>query len=289
MAFVTTVNNYVSEGLRNAGNGQKMVWYRTNFNMPVPQLDSGNPPTPYNNSTYYDLSSFSPGFEICVGMTIWTWTNSNTVTTWNLSTNLYQFWAKPNGQPYFYNYNGYHIGVSIPPGYYTFRWGAANTGCASWEVGSSGLYQWNASSNGNGAGSAQTYVSMSGVPNVNPVGTPGYIWVEGASLSYINASGWKHSIPGSYVGPSGLTPGYFWMDVNSNLLHWIGSNGQHYQAPWRIQQIASTWSNGATGSVYGGTANTGKIWVDTEWGYTHLAYIGIDGYKYITGAGNYPY
>ena len=38
-----------------------------------------------------------------------------------------------------------------------------------------------------------------------------------------------------------------------------------------------------------GTDKAGCIWVDNEFGLSHLAYIGTDGYKYLAGAGNYPY
>ena len=85
------------------------------------------------------------------------------------------------------------------------------------------------------------------------------------------------------------TPGYFFCH-NTNGLCWIGGNGHLYEQPWGIKQFASTFSNGATGATYAGTTNGGKIWVDNEFGDTHIAFINpSDGYKYLVGAGNYPY
>ena len=131
-------------------------------------------------------------------------------------------------------------------------------------------------------------VNWNGVPSTNRCSSTirGSIWVEGNDLHFINANGWEHWMIGDYQG-TGATPGAIWID-NSHYLHWANSGGCHYRAKWRICQFCSTFSNGPGPNPSPGSAYKGALWADTEFGWTHLAYIGCDGNKYITGAGRDP-
>ena len=297
----------MSHGLVSKANSSNtMNWFRSNFNMPVPNVLGFNgftssvwerylgPANLITESYSYDLSDFSPGFEICVGLTMWDFDN-NGGSPYYIDTTLYWDWKDPSGN--IISNNGYIYETHyvppdpIPPGYYAPTWVAANIGCAGWEISSSGTYHYRASASGTPSISVvDTSVTMSNVPNTSVIGTPGYIWVEGNNLAYINANQWKHSIVGADQGYVGGTPGYFWNTAGTLGLVWIGSDGHKYGLPWEIKQFYSYFPNSATGATYAGTANGGKIWVDNEFGYTHLAFISsADGYKYLSGAGDYPY
>ena len=93
---------------------------------------------------------------------------------------------------------------------------------------------------------------------------------------------------GDIIGFTGGTAGSIWVD-NSNYLHWLNSSGVDYRAKWRINQFESSFENGAGFNPNPGSSYAGALWVDNEFGWTHLAYIGADGSKYLVGSGDYPY
>lgn len=115
----------------------------------------------------------------------------------------------------------------------------------------------------------------------------GSIWVEGNNLNFINAQCWEHTMAGDCQG-SGGTAGAIWIDTN-HYLNWVNSGGVIYRAKWRICQFCSDWTNSSGPNPSPGAGYKGAIWMDEEFGLTHLAYIGCDGHKYLTGAGIYPY
>lgn len=81
------------------------------------------------------------------------------------------------------------------------------------------------------------------------------------------------------------TAGYFW--IQGIYLYWIDQYGGKRRAKWALEQFQSNFSNGAPYSVSGETA--GYLYVDTQFGWTHIGYIGSNGRKYLAGDGNYPY
>jgi hypothetical protein len=284
----------VAKGVvQNGGSGNTMTWWKTNFNMPVPQLFDGTwieyqGPVNYNGaSTSYDLTGLVPGYELCVFFNVWHWDGPQGAGT----AYLYSSWKDPGGSTIFSCANGYAVGLpDIASGYWYEYCYACNIGCAGWEVDVAGTYKVSAYSTGTGAiGTTETNVSFSNVPDTTQLASSkaGYIWVEGNNLCYICANLWKHTIVGTSVGASGSSAGYMWIDTNNDL-HWVGGDGNDYKVPWKIQQFASTWSNGPTGSVYA-PGSVGAAWVDNEFGWTHISYIGYNGYKWLVGGGNYPY
>lgn len=297
--MIVTITNHVSKGLQCLSSPfEYFNWYKTNFNMPVPNIFAGSTFTRYigpvniiNASTSYSLSGFTAGLEICVYLANWDFEN-NSASVYNISTQLYNRWTDPSLNTIFWGYNGATFTYSLPAFTWISVYNAINTGIAGWEVNANGTYHCRASCTGTPTqGTVDTSVTMSNVPSVSGVSSnTGSIWVEGNNLCFINAQTWKHTMVGTYTGTYAGTSkaGSIWVN-NSNELCWIGANGYKYICAWHKQQFASVFSNSSTGSVYAGTSKAGTIWMDSEFGATHLAYIGADGYKYLTGAGDDPY
>lgn len=296
--MIAVVSNYVSKGVQNFNDtSKKMTWFKTNFNMPVPDYMAANSPfTRYvgawnylgGPTTSFSLSGFVPGYEICLGTSIYDFENNGS-STFNINSNAALGWYSPSLSPLFtFSFN---MSYSLAPGFYVEFWSGTNIGCAGWEVTSNDVYHYRASASGSPSiPVVDIGVTMSNVPSTTQLGSskPGHIWVEGNNLCYINADQWKHTIVGAPIASPGASPGYIWID-NVNLLHWTGSDGRNYISTFFVKQFASFFSPGATGPVFAGTNKAGYLWVDSEFGDTHLAYIGYDGYKYLTGGGDSPY
>jgi hypothetical protein len=302
MAIIGTQYHNTAKGITNVNSGTTMTWWKTNFNMPVPYLWTGPwdamgqyvGPFTYNGSDIsYNCSGLSPGFELVVAACIWDWENTGGSNV-TLNERLYAKWTDTDGTtPLFWGaYNSPETGTVYPYDWYeTAQF--MNIGLAPWEIDTSGSFAVNSYTTGTYAMSSKTsWVGFYNVPSVTQMSITlkGYIWVEGNNLCYINDGRWKHTMTGTSIRstPGTSNKGKIWMD-SSNYLHWVGDNGNDYRAQWKIQQVASYFSNGPTGTTYAGTDNAGTLWVDAEFGETHLAYIGTDGYKYLTGAGDYPY
>lgn len=292
------ITHWAAEGVQNSNNGLIMKWWRTNFNMPVPNVfelgafwNINRGPVAYSNpATSFDLSGLLPGLETTINAAIPHWDNTTTGGNVTLYTSLirpdstvigsYVFdWYVPGGEIW------YEIG-------YWF-----NIGIAGWEVDRDGTYVLSAYTTGYDAiGTTTTNITISNCPSVAADGHCGYIWVEGNYLAMINAGGdmdgfvhgWKHRILGTSLGGSG-EPGMIWVDETTNDLCFVRADGTPCKVPWKIKQFASYFSNGPTHSVYAGTDKAGMMWMDSEFGQTHIAYIGADGWKYLCGAGDYPY
>jgi hypothetical protein len=291
---MTYMYHHVAKGVdQDGGSNNIMTWWKTNFNMPVPNLwdgswGEGRGPFTYNGEgTSFDLSGFYPGYEVVAFFCGWHWDGPVSGTAY-----LYSQWRDENNNLMFTCANGLAVGLNIQQDYWYEYMYACNQGVAGWEIDVAGNYRVRSWSTGAGAMSQQdTIISFSNVPSTTQLSSTkiGYIWVEGNNLCFINANRWKHSMAGDNQGYVDTNKkGYMWID-NDNYLHWIGNDGNNYRVRWRIQQFASTWSNGPTGPTYAGTDKKGYTWVDSEFGDTHIAYIGANGYKFLMGAGEYPY
>ena len=298
--MIASITNHISKGVQNYNDtSKKMTWFKTNFNMPVPYYMADNSPfTRYvgcwnylTETTSYDLTGFVPGYEICNGCAIFDWDNDSG-STYEINTNLYVEWANPDLSNVYWVTNGYNFTYSLPAGYWMEVWFGGNIGCAEWEVNDNDIWHFRASAVGTpNTAVVDTAVTMTNCPSTSQLGSTksGYIWVEGNDLCYICANQWKHTIGGVDNGaaPGVSKAGYFWLETN--VLHWVGANGHDYYIPWTIKQVASFYGNGPTGEENAGVEKYGMIWVDNEFGWTHLAYIASDGYKYLIGAGDNPY
>lgn len=297
--MIATVTNHISKGVQNYNDtSKKMTWFKTNFNMPVEDYMADNDPfTRYvgawdylTETTSYDLTGFSPGYEICNGCAIYDFDNDTGV-SYQIDTLLSGRWTDPSLNTLYWVWEDVQLYTLLPAYTYSEIWYAGNIGCASWEINSNDTYHFRAGAVGTpNITTVDTSVSFTNVPSTSLLGsdTPGHIWVEGNNLCFVNANEWKHTMVGVEIGTTGLTPGYMWIDT-SNILHWVGADGKDYRSAWQVKQFASFYYNGPTGEVNAGTDKAGYMWVDDEFGWTHLSYIGYDGYKYLTGAGDDPY
>lgn len=286
----------VCQGIdQDGGSNNIMTWWKTNFNMPVPEIWNGNwvegrGPFTYNGlGTSFNLSGFYPGWELVAFFCGWHWDGPLYGTAY-----MYSQWRDENNNLMFTCANGNSISLNLDSGYWQEYMYGCNQGVAGWEVDVVGNYRVRSWSTGTGAmGQQDTIITFSNVPSTSqlPTSTKGYIWVEGNNLCFVNANKWKHIMIGnqeSYVDTA--KKGYIWIDSGTGYtLKWIGNDGYRYRCKWNIKQFASTWSNGPTGPTFAGTSKKGYIWIDDEFGWTHLGYIASDGYKYLTGSGNYPY
>lgn len=304
--MIATITHHISKGVRNnTDSSKKFTWFKTNFNMPVPNLLSPNTTwTRYNGpvvylseQTTYDLTGFIAGYEICNGAAVWDWEN-NSGSTYTVSSDLSVAWRDSSLNLLVGPYTNYYT-ITVAPFQWQSYWLGANIGVAHWEVSNAkgSTYYFRANSTGTPAvGTVSTTVTMNNIPSTSSNGTPGYIWVEGNNLCYVTGGDSayptdyrKQTMVGVQSGYTGATAGHLWIDTSTQKLNWIGSDGYKYVAKWCVKQFASLYQNGPTGATFAGTSKAGYIWADREFGQTHLAYIGSDGYKYLTGGGDDPY
>lgn len=287
-----------------ATNGNIMTFWKTNFNMPVPNLFSGS--STYEAGfmaarycsigfTSEALTGFYPGYEIALADALLRWCVSDTSCLNGIGCACL-IWYR--GATCLVG-NKFQICVNIPApgsGYYTTSWyeTMTNIGVAGWEVCTDATYCTyavfsNVSGDDVSIGACSTDLYWGSVPSTSQTACQGKIWVEGNDLHYFNANQWEHVMVGDNQGSAGAgKQGSLWID-NSHYLHWVGADCNNYRAKWRICQFCSTFSNGAPANPSPGAGYKGSIWADSQFGWTHLSYIGCDGNKYLTGGGNYPY
>lgn len=276
--------------------GNVMCMYKSNFNMPVPLLfdGSGDCTSGFMSARYNDMCDTShalsgiwyAGYEFALGDSMFIW--DGPLTGVGCITNQ---WKVDGVSKNSYNFQ---ISVDVADGYYSYYESMVNTGIAGWEIDDDSTVtftnQVTCVSGDDVSIAAHTgSIILTCVPSTTQCSSSivGSIWVEGDTLAYINANRFEHKIVGTVQG-IGATAGAIWID-NSHYLHWANSGGCHFIAPWMICQFCSSFTNGAPANPAPGTAYKGALWVDNEFGWTHLAYIGCDGNKYLAGAGAYPY
>jgi len=294
--------SWMVEGVK-ATTGNIMTFYKTNFNMPVPDLFSGcsNCDCGFMCLRYCDigwtsqgLTGFYPGYEVALQDTIFRWETCGGESL-DGYTCLCQKWCR-SGCVMGTNATYAHI---VQPEYY-WSWYELmqNTGVAGWEICCTGTYcALSCATCVSGSDlsiSACTICTDFAAPSVSQCSSTlrGSIWVGADNgLHYINSNCWEHVITGCDCGAGFGSCGALWIGTgtDANYLFWVGCDGHTYRAPWKICQFCSTFSNGAPVNPAPGAGYAGSLWMDCQFGYTHLAYIGCDGNKYLAGGANYPY
>ena len=310
MAIVVSGLTQIAKKLTNlADTSLYFTWWKTNFNMPVPAIYSNlstwtrfvGPFTYSGQAGSYSLSGFSPGFEVVVATGIWDWENTGGSPA-AYSSNIYSRWTLPDSTTtMFQGINGTLVsGTLAAGGWYEYAY-SINTGVDSDEISTNATYYHRIKATGTDTLSETTDgYAFTNVPNISALTLSstkrGYMWVDGALLHYVDGGsdsggGWNQAMSANFVSssPGVSKAGYIWISTVDNRLHWVGTDGNEYRATWAKKQFASSFSNSSTGTAGGGVAGPGYIWVDTEFGTTHLGYIANDGFKYLTGSGDDPY
>jgi len=286
-------------------NGKCHKVWNTNFNMPVSCLWTGawtmchgwvQTYSGIMDSTSRNLSANGlcfPGHEVAESiMTAW-WcvTDGSTL---NGNGCLHQCWTRES-TIIAHGVTPVSVSLSAPnPGYqWQFYQYHYMTGVDSDEVCCDGNYCTDTrvqQVSGDDVSISNCNISLywGGVPSTSRYSSTlrGSIWVEGNNLHYINANCWEHSQAGNCIG-SGGTAGAIYIDTN-HYLNWVNASGDIYRACWRLCQFESCFTNSSGPNPSPGAGYAGALWMDGEFGYTHLAYIGCDGNKYITGMGRDP-
>jgi len=296
---------WIAKGVKGTS-GCIMTQWRANANMPSFNLcggncfDTGMVCTFYDaNCANYDASTLCRGFEIFQGAAMYRYCVCGTDCLNGRFCRCLR-WLHCDGGVIGSTFTGINC-IDLPApgvGYYSWQYYFyfVQQGVNCWEIDVDGCYRLQncvtcVSGDDLSIGTVTRATCITNVPSAASTGIDrGTIWVEGNNLNFIpeqDTEIWEHSISGDYQG-SGATPGAIWIDTN-HYLNWANSGGCYYRAPWRICQFCS-WFNGSSGpNPSPGAGYAGAIWADGEFGYSHLAYIGCDGNKYITGAGNCPH
>jgi len=311
MPVTYRIDNHVSQGLQSPDTpANKMTWFKSNFNMPVPNIYDSvyvDPGMRYEgNATYltetlsYDLAGFEPGYEVCQGTSVWDIYNG-TAGDLSGSTYLYQRWTDPAVTTTLVE--GFWeqlFDYDLPSGYYTTIWAAINIGIASWEISTSDTYHFRSSMEEPLDTTVDTEYSdvvISNCPSTTKLadGKQGYIWVEGNDLCYVNngggstggAGGWKHTMVGvdisGVIGTPGVSKaGYFWLD-DTDFLIWVGGDGKPYTPQWESKQHYSWFDNGATTKWLNFTASTDDTITSSSHGFQNG-----DEVQFTTAGGTLP-
>lgn len=298
MAVVTDYRHFVYKTATNKNNSAlKHTFWKTNFNVPVEDIYENTTWVRYEGpvnrtgaATSFSLSGFSPGYEINIFDVLHDWENTGAGSE-NINITMSQKWVDTDNSTILLQQST-NFSTTLSAGFWTELLTGLHIGVAGWEIDVAGDYFVKSESTGSHPITEKsTTITYSNVPSTTQLGTDkaGHIWVEGNDLAFVNANRWKHVMVGTFVDtlPGTSKAGHIWIDGTD--LHWVGNNGSNYKAAWNVKQFASTFGNSATGTEFAGTGKYGIIWVDNEYGWTHLAYIASDGYKYITGAGDDPY
>lgn len=305
MGTYKSICSWILKGVRST-NGCIATFWGVNFNMPTPDLWAGaswswsggamsNRYCSLGGGTT-SLSSLCPGYEVAAADALYRYcvTNGSCL---NGIARTWMRWMRA-GYCFVNSYQYICIDIQAPSSGWSWQmWeNMYMTGIDSDEVCTTAMYGTDVSVDAYSGdnlsiGGISTGVCFTNVPSTARCGYDprGNIWVEGNNLRFINANRWEHSMTGDCQGNVGAgNAGSIWID-NSHYLHWIGCTGNSYRAKWRICQFCSSWSNSSGPNPSPGASYKGALWADTEYGWTHLAYIGCDGNKYVVGSGAYPF
>lgn len=285
------INHWVAKWMQNSNNWLIMKWWKTNFNMPVPDIFLSTPTwnewrwpvAYYDPATSFSLSWFVPWLESNVHTAVAHWES-----WWWWYVYLNTTLVRPDSAVISSSSFQFYLHPVVPWEWYEIIYWF-NTWVAAWEVNQNWTYQFNANVTWvTPIPSATQNISISNCPSVATTWTAWMIWVEWNYLSFINANSFIHWILWTNLWYVWWTPWSMWID-NNNDLHWIDTSWNDRRAPWKIKQFASTWSNWPTWQVYAWTGSSWMMWMDSQFWYTHIAYIWADWYKYLTWAWDYPY
>ncbi len=294
---------WIGEGVKGTSGCIHTQW-KTNANFPAHNLCGGDCfeygmmcQAPYGQAASYNAALNCRGFEIFQGAAMYRYCVSDNNCLNGIFCRCLQ-WIHCDSSVMWTSSGQNCINVCAGAGecYWQYWFYFLQMGTNCWEIDADGAYclrncVTNVSGDDLSIATNCCCVTVENAPTAPTTGTTrGVIWVEGNDLHFRPAQqteAWEHAMQGDCQGTGG-TPGAIWIDT-THYLHWVNSSGDDYKAKWRICQFCSWFGNSSGANPAPGAGYAGAIWADGEFGYSHLAYIGCDGNKYITGAGECPY
>ena len=301
------IRNHICKGVQNVNSGNIMTMWKTQFNMPVPDIFTTSPTYSlanwpfsfFSEASSFDFAGFEVGWEALFGVTC-------LEITWPTSAWAYviieQTWKNPLGGIQFdqWGYSFLSNAINLPvmtAGQKAGCFYLSNQGVESYEFGMNGTHTLGINVSGSVFGSLISSFTLSNVPNTTNIPLYSwYIWVEWENLCFISSLYDKHSIVGTNLWNIGTAgSGAFW--VNGEDIEWVSASGNKYTSWFSLttkekrsmRQVASVFSWWATWSTFAGVSKVGYIWVDTEFWNQHIAYIWQSWYKNLLYSWNYPW
>lgn len=281
-----TISPKVCQSVKHYSSWAKMKWYKTNFNMPVPDLwwwwwREWSPLDKYWESTNWDLTWFRWWLEICAFFTLFKF-------WWSLSWTVYlkQEWWHPNNNLIFSNWPVW-VNLNLSSWYWYEYELWMNTWCCPWEVNQSWTYTLKSIVTWAISGQVNTSVTFTNVPsNTQDTSKSWSVWCEWWNLEHYVADWWRHTIPWSWwwnVWSDKAGSIWIW---NDNFIYWVDQDWTLRKTLWALEQFASTWSNWPTWSVSGQIPWC--IYMDNQFWQAHISYIWANWKKYLTWMWNDP-
>ena len=282
--------HHIARWFSNKGSWTSMTWWKTSFNLPVPNLfdDSSIPSDSewFLNSilpaTSFWLFGFFPWLEcICL---------SNVITVY-----WYFPWWILNISNRCFDPNSlviaeYSMSIDYPvvsSGGYYFHQILYNLWVCSWEISLNWTYTFETICSWALSWIKSTTVTISQCPSVAQLdySQRWYIWIEWDNLCWVSWNSHIHKVSWVYIWSNSS----FWsIWVEWNNIHWTWSSWNEYRWSVVIKQFSSSFSPWANPWVVS-WQTPWYIWVDTNFWYEHLAFIWSDWYKYIFADWENPY
>lgn len=284
------IYNTFARWFTNKSSGTEMTWWKTNFNMPVPDIFDDNtnytktdwmlnPQSPW---TSFDLSWFNYWWEVIAANTVFTvdWPYSN----WIID--ISQKWKKPDWSEIFTNWPYTFDPWSVCDWCWQSYQIVSNQWVAPWEIDIDWTYTLEAIATWWINQTSTFNVTFTNVPVFPWYEVSWYLWVEWSQLCYTSANWFVHKI--DWIWWTNVWTENSWkIWVEWIYLHWISDTWYKKTTSWTIDQFDSSFSNWATWSVSWQTP--WYLYADNEFGYTHLSYIDANWDKRLIWDGVYPY
>jgi len=287
-----SIYNKFAKGFKNNSSGTQMTWWKTNFNMPVPNIFDDN--SNYQKDTWmltaleewttFDLTWFRQWWEVIAASSVFTidWPYSN----WTI--NLYQTWYKPDWTKMFTNWPYSWNPWNVDSWYWISYQIVSNQWVAPWEVDVDWDYTCKVYTTWWIEQESNFNVTLNNVPEFTWYNTNWNLWVEWEQLCYTWDNWFVHKMDWAIINSDATEAGYIYTDTDVDNRLVYSTEWWNTRTPLRnIKQFASSFSNWAPWEV--SWKQPWYLYADAEFWHTHLSHIAWDWYKYLIWDWHDPY
>lgn len=287
--------NRFCKWVKNNNTWVQMTWWKSNFNMPVPNIWGNNTGwvawsgvfTYHWTATSFDLTWFNNWWEVIAAVSWVHWEEWE----WDDTTHTFkQTWRDTSWSIMFTHSSDIYVEYIPIWDWFLERQTASNQWIAPWEINQSWTYSCTVEVSGSEINLSQVYnVTFNNVPAFPWYKSPGYVWVEWDQLAYTSANGFTHKIDWFWASTVVSSNTWsIWVDTAAiSAMYFIWTSWRKLTTPWTLKQFASTWSNWAPSAVSGQTP--WYVYMDSQFWYTHISYIDKSWDKILIGDWHYPY